>query len=1295
MYTTKACAGVLADDDAQIVVTRQTGQVQAHNLSVGEYVLIRGSNTVPNIDGIHKVTSVDPTDINKFYIDQYIEQEGNAGNIYPLRNVRFANYFALQSALTEEVNGVNRYNFASVRQNNTSNPIYMYVDRISDTQPHPGVYRFSGNWTDASGHSGSLELVREAHVQCQNKNIENVKIYDGSTDSTLITVETFDPVKGVLFGFVRDEVEFIISNDIASYNYNTLDGSIDNYKTWGKEELGKRWWNINTSVYFNYEQGTVDQIQQSWGKLFDGASIDIYEWTRSTVLPEQWENAVTKGITIDGNQASGEAYYTVFNGEKIYYWTEEQYYNTRTKNTETYYYFWVKSKTSSYGQRKYNTNQLSVLLTNPSSYEIAWCAGAVDKNGDHFLLLNNVSSYLTKNSVVQVNQLEYNNAMPLQEWTLLSENNPTCYIPEYLHIKIRDSLCGFNNYQERYTFTTWNAATTYAENQVVKEGTDYYHSLANNNVNHQPSLDTAMTYWRKIYDYRLAQDTQQDDIDVWYGQEVPDRALHKFNRYGHTIRPRQSLYRDLREARHNFVDSANKLLAEINIWDEIGNWESTFNTTYTMGGVDYKTSRYWNWIDWYVSTFDTQTRADNYYDSKADMLAVSNQIEDSYNLVEFNLGTDNINRPEMYYYKDGEYTLVWKAKATIELSEEFWNESKFGNGFDTGPFDLKGFDDDSSFILSRLLNNLRSKIFKGRHFVKYNKLWFDLLKQAVLQNTTSDFAFKTTYVDLKVNHPLLTEQEKYLRFDVGTVEKFFESIKPFHTKLHNSIESASHAEATITEVTEQDRQSIITLNYSDHSTRDWACDTVLTGGDFTTTPEHTDISVFTTVDSDFQYIYNGNIFVQPVCEGWGDELVPTDFTENISISVQTNPQGTVTAGATYSVNAQENNPRGVTFNTDGTKMFIIGTTGDDVNEYTLSVGFDLTSTVTFVDSYVVTECPNPTAVKFNTDGTKMFVTGTSNSNVHEYALSTGFDVSTASFTQTLVTTVDSDNFGLDFKDDGTKMYITGNQNDKIYEYNLSSAFDISTATFNQDLSTQPHDYEPFGIEWSPDGTRLFIVGTIHNGVDLWYVSTPWDISTATHQEFYSIGGNPSGIHISPDGTKMFVVGNSSDLVKSYTLSVPYEFTTSSIASANSRAFRMEMYYPNNIQISTVIEDSRKTTTHANVSVTDTTIPVVNSTSFDDYGVVWIGSERIEYGARDPHNLLYCTRGTHSTPIQEHTSGTTVIEQNERIPTLESFAHYGDNLRLAYNDSGVSLSDPGSPGISPEHAFIRNAGQGSI
>jgi len=265
------------------------------------------------------------------------------------------------------------------------------------------------------------------------------------------------------------------------------------------------------------------------------------------------------------------------------------------------------------------------------------------------------------------------------------------------------------------------------------------------------------------------------------------------------------------------------------------------------------------------------------------------------------------------------------------------------------------------------------------------------------------------------------------------------------------------------------------------------------------------------------------------------------YVQNVSVITKGTPI-TVTASSTLSVNSQENNPRGITFNNDGTKMFIVGAQGDDVNEYTLSVGFDLSSTVTFIDSFPVTQCPNPTAVKFNTDGTKMFVTGTSNNNVHQYALSTGFDVSTAGFTQTLVTTVDNDNFGLDFNNDGTKMYITGNQTDSIYEFNLSSAFDISTATLNQSVYLNPIDDEPFGIEFNTDGTRMFIVGTKGNGVDEFKLTTGFDISTATHMGFYFVGNNPSGIHISPDGTKMFIIGNQSDLVKSFDLGTSYRVT---------------------------------------------------------------------------------------------------------------------------------------------------------
>ena len=247
------------------------------------------------------------------------------------------------------------------------------------------------------------------------------------------------------------------------------------------------------------------------------------------------------------------------------------------------------------------------------------------------------------------------------------------------------------------------------------------------------------------------------------------------------------------------------------------------------------------------------------------------------------------------------------------------------------------------------------------------------------------------------------------------------------------------------------------------------------------------------------------------------------------------------------------------------------------------------------------------------------------------------------------------------------------------------------------------DVEPFGIEWSPDGKRLFVVGTRGNGVDEWRASTAFDISTLTHVGFYSIGGNPSGIHFSPDGLNMFITGNVSDLVKSYTLSDPYRLIVNDgiTAGPDTRTFRMMQYQPMNIQISNAIVDAQKTTLTANITEFDTTIPVTDASILDDPntisavpGVIYIGSERIEYQAIEQNNLLFCTRGTLGTSIKAHTSGDTVVNSGPttEIPIVDEFSHYGDGLRLAYNDSGISLS---APGTTPEHAFIRNAGKGTI
>ena len=103
-------------------------------------------------------------------------------------------------------------------------------------------------------------------------------------------------------------------------------------------------------------------------------------------------------------------------------------------------------------------------------------------------------------------------------------------------------------------------------------------------------------------------------------------------------------------------------------------------------------------------------------------------------------------------------------------------------------------------------------------------------------------------------------------------------------------------------------------------------------------------------------------------------------------------EATPTFVDSFSISSQESNPSSVTFNNDGTKMFVLGFTGDDVNEYTLSTGFDV-STASFVDSFsIASQEFAPTGLAFNDDGTKMFILGQLGDDVNEYTLSSAYNL---------------------------------------------------------------------------------------------------------------------------------------------------------------------------------------------------------------------------------------------------------------------------------------------------------------
>jgi DNA-binding beta-propeller fold protein YncE len=246
---------------------------------------------------------------------------------------------------------------------------------------------------------------------------------------------------------------------------------------------------------------------------------------------------------------------------------------------------------------------------------------------------------------------------------------------------------------------------------------------------------------------------------------------------------------------------------------------------------------------------------------------------------------------------------------------------------------------------------------------------------------------------------------------------------------------------------------------------------------------------------------------------------------------------------TFSVVNQETSPEGIAFNTDGTKMFVVGTTGDDVNEYSLSIAFDISTAVYSQNFSVAAQETFPRGVQFNNDGTKMFIVGTSGDDVNEYDLSVGFDISSAVYSQNFsVAAQETAPHGIAFNTDGTKMFIVGTTGDDVNEYDLSTGFDVSSASFVDSFSVSAQDTAPTDIAFNPDGTKMFVVGYAGIDINEYDLSVAFDVSSASYTQSFSVAGQeagPTGIAFNNDGTKMFIVGSTGAAVYQYDIPENY------------------------------------------------------------------------------------------------------------------------------------------------------------
>ena len=201
------------------------------------------------------------------------------------------------------------------------------------------------------------------------------------------------------------------------------------------------------------------------------------------------------------------------------------------------------------------------------------------------------------------------------------------------------------------------------------------------------------------------------------------------------------------------------------------------------------------------------------------------------------------------------------------------------------------------------------------------------------------------------------------------------------------------------------------------------------------------------------------------------------------------------------------------------------------------------------------ELAYPNGVKFNNDGTKMYVADYGFDIILQYSLSSAYDMSSASYDSVSfnVSSQEADVRNLVFNSDGTKMYIVGSSSDTVYQYSLSTAYDMSSASYDSvSFSVSGQETNPYGINMNNDGTKMYIIGASSDKVNQYSLSTAYDLSTASYDSvsFSVADTNPKDVAFSNDGTKMYVLGDTNDTVYQYTLSTEFDVGTASYDSVS-------------------------------------------------------------------------------------------------------------------------------------------------
>lgn len=647
------------------------------------------------------------------------------------------------------------------------------------------IYKYTSNTGSViealnSGKKSSWNVKRTEQDKVDVDIINQVFTYNQRTNKFIDYVDFLDPVKGKIPGVANQEINFKTLYDPAVYNTATdATVTVDTKHHWGPNEVGTLWWDLTNTKYLDYEQGDLEYRKNTWGKLFPGTQINIYEWVESDTLPSEYSLYLGNGVP----KATDNSAY-------VEYVRRDESTNT----LESVYYYWVKDKTSvsnissayldadnqikftSRGRelelasfipaatRKLPAATVANILKDPEGNGIKYI-GIVAPNAIVGYNLN--KNLVNSDIILSINYDTKKNNIPLHtEWQLVQKNNKLSKPNEYLVTKLSDSLVGQDINKNLVPDTNVHVGSRYGILNYPRQ-TMF--------VDKYGAIKVLVNYCNKVF--------STNKIAIEYNlktlQSAEPRPTYGYNETVET-------YTELTYINTNTISDGYKVIVKRdetreNYWTTYY-WSNADNVWILEKQQQYDTTKYWDYVDWYATNYSTTTVIDHTVSTNNDLQKLTALTGETVKVL-----NDGQNKWVLYEKTASGYVIIGQEKATVNLKTDLYTK--------TQPLQE----------IRYLINALQNDIFVDQLEEHFNKVWFELVQYALVdQNLQVDWAFKTSFVGVTQTVRELSEIVNY-SYDVqDSIESYIKEAKPYRTNLREYIFRYPYTDISYNAVTDFD-----------------------------------------------------------------------------------------------------------------------------------------------------------------------------------------------------------------------------------------------------------------------------------------------------------------------------------------------------------------------------------------------------------------------------------------------------------------------------------------------------------